>query len=270
MSQLKVWDGSAWVPAVLGAQGAQGTQGPQGAQGTQGPQGATGAQGAQGPTGFSGVIAVTSPITNSGSSTSASLGFDATGFVKTSDTGTVTSTMIADGTIVNADINTAAGIGAAKISGTAATLTANQNVFTGSQVLGGSVSSIYIGRLQIKANYDIDAGNDQDFIDFFTSDGTLLGRIDGFGTFQLPFFQGNVISAQVSPADGSGQGIKLSGGNVTVGSNVTAGGGVGVIKINNRTTAPTTNPTLGGVLYVESGALKYRGSSGTITTIAPA
>jgi hypothetical protein len=35
-------------------------------------------------------------------------------------------------------------------------------------------------------------------------------------------------------------------------------------------TAPTTNLTGGGILYVESGALKYRGSSGTITTIGPA
>jgi hypothetical protein len=35
-------------------------------------------------------------------------------------------------------------------------------------------------------------------------------------------------------------------------------------------TAPTTNPSAGGVLYVESGALKYRGSSGTITTLGNA
>ncbi|MDT8915746.1 hypothetical protein [Amycolatopsis sp. PS_44_ISF1] len=48
------------------------------------------------------------------------------------------------------------------------------------------------------------------------------------------------------------------------------GGGVGVIAIANATTAPTSNPTGGGVLYVEAGALKYRGSSGTVTTIAPA
>jgi hypothetical protein len=33
---------------------------------------------------------------------------------------------------------------------------------------------------------------------------------------------------------------------------------------------PTTNTTGGGLLYVESGALKYRGSSGTVTTIANA
>jgi len=33
--------------------------------------------------------------------------------------------------------------------------------------------------------------------------------------------------------------------------------------------APAT-PTGGGVIYVEDGALKYKGSSGTVTTLAPA
>jgi len=50
----------------------------------------------------------------------------------------------------------------------------------------------------------------------------------------------------------------------------THGGGAAVAFIANATTAPTTNPTGGGVLYVEAGALKYRGSSGTVTTIANA
>lgn len=48
------------------------------------------------------------------------------------------------------------------------------------------------------------------------------------------------------------------------------GSGSGVVGIKNATTVPTTNPTGGGVLYVEAGALKYRGSSGTVTTIANA
>lgn len=43
----------------------------------------------------------------------------------------------------------------------------------------------------------------------------------------------------------------------------------GNILIVNTTSAPGT-PTGGGYLYVESGALKYRGSSGTVTTIAAA
>ncbi len=48
------------------------------------------------------------------------------------------------------------------------------------------------------------------------------------------------------------------------------GGGVGVIGIADATTVPTTNPTGGGVLYTEAGALKYRGSSGTVTQLAAA
>jgi hypothetical protein len=51
---------------------------------------------------------------------------------------------------------------------------------------------------------------------------------------------------------------------------MSAGGGSGVIFIANRTTAPTSNPSAGGLLYAESGALKWRGSSGTVTELAPA
>lgn len=47
-------------------------------------------------------------------------------------------------------------------------------------------------------------------------------------------------------------------------------GSEGVIKVANTSTAPSSSPTGGGYLYVESGALKFRGSSGTVTTIAPA
>ncbi len=46
-------------------------------------------------------------------------------------------------------------------------------------------------------------------------------------------------------------------------------GGTNLFNIFDAT-APTSNPSGGGYLYVESGALKYRGSSGTITTIANA
>lgn len=46
--------------------------------------------------------------------------------------------------------------------------------------------------------------------------------------------------------------------------------GVGVIGIKSATTNPSTNPSGGGILYVDSGALKYRGSGGTVTTIAVA
>lgn len=38
----------------------------------------------------------------------------------------------------------------------------------------------------------------------------------------------------------------------------------------NCATAPTANPVSGGILYCEGGALKYRGTSGTITTLGAA
>lgn len=59
-------------------------------------------------------------------------------------------------------------------------------------------------------------------------------------------------------------------GTVFVGPSADNAGGSVAVAMKNATTVPTTNPVSGGVLYVEAGALKYRGSSGTVTTIAPA
>lgn len=64
--------------------------------------------------------------------------------------------------------------------------------------------------------------------------------------------------------------LKLDTGNVGIGTTSEFGSGVGVVGIKNAATAPTTNPTGGGVLYVSGGALYWRGSSGTTTMIAPA
>ena len=57
-------------------------------------------------------------------------------------------------------------------------------------------------------------------------------------------------------------------GNLLVGLTAAGTTAAKTIQIANGT-APTANVT-GGQLYVESGALKYRGSSGTVTTIANA
>ena len=60
------------------------------------------------------------------------------------------------------------------------------------------------------------------------------------------------------------------GRNFVLNMSQSLGGGVGVMNIGNASTAPTTNPTGGGILYCEAGALKFRGTSGTVTTIAAA
>lgn len=63
-----------------------------------------------------------------------------------------------------------------------------------------------------------------------------------------------------------------SDGNIALFDNTSAvgfGGGVRVISIRNGV-APTTDPSGGGILYAESGALKWRGSGGTVTTLGAA
>ena len=61
-----------------------------------------------------------------------------------------------------------------------------------------------------------------------------------------------------------------AGGNIGLRTASQFGAGKGVIAIANAVAAPSVSPTGGGILYVEDGALKYRGSNGTVTTIAPA
>jgi hypothetical protein len=58
-------------------------------------------------------------------------------------------------------------------------------------------------------------------------------------------------------------------GNVGVGVSTFGTSAAKVIGIADGT-APSTSPAGMGQLYVEAGALKYRGSSGTVTTIANA
>lgn len=50
----------------------------------------------------------------------------------------------------------------------------------------------------------------------------------------------------------------------------TYGGGVGVRFYANAQTVPSSNPTNGALHWIENGASKARGSSGTVTTYAPA
>lgn len=59
-------------------------------------------------------------------------------------------------------------------------------------------------------------------------------------------------------------------GNISLFGAGSFGSGDNVVFIANTTTVPTSDPTGGGILYVESGSLKYRGSSGTITTLGAA
>ena len=63
--------------------------------------------------------------------------------------------------------------------------------------------------------------------------------------------------------------LQPNGGNVGIGVSTFGTSAAKVLGLANAT-APSTSPAGMGQLYVEAGALKYRGSSGTITTIANA
>ena len=87
---------------------------------------------------------------------------------------------------------------------------------------------------------------------------------------QWQFFDGTTATtkAYVTP-DGSflTSSTLTTMGNLRVAGTASTGGGAGVIGIANAATAPASNPTGGGVLFVESGTLKYRGTSNAATTI---
>lgn len=98
----------------------------------------------------------------------------------------------------------------------------------------------------------------------------------GSGTYKA----GNLLVRGGAAGTGSGTGgdLYLGGGDGSAANgnvsmhlvNTSWQGMQKGIYIANCSAVPTGNPSTGGFLYVESGALKYRGSSGTVTTLGPA
>ena len=83
-------------------------------------------------------------------------------------------------------------------------------------------------------------------------------------TFVLPLARSIIEEISIFALAAERQTLCLGNYNA-LGSNVRGG-----FALSNAQTVPTTNPSGGGILYAEAGALKWRGSSGTVTTIAVA
>jgi hypothetical protein len=111
----------------------------------------------------------------------------------------------------------------------------------------------------------VEAGNTAESFIKFTHTGTrnwYVGHETTNGTFVI----GTGATLTTSR-------LIIADGNLNIGLMTNAptyGSGAKVVFISNATTAPTTNPTGGGLLYVEAGALKYRGTGGTVTTLGAA
>jgi hypothetical protein len=254
-----------------------------------GIQGAIGASGATGATGASGVVSVTSPITNSGSSSSAIVGIDLTNIAQrnSANTFTVGGHLITNAAtaIVPLAIRGAAGQSVNlqewqnSAGGTVVRFSSDGQFVAGQQVTaqsgldvtggGNGLRSIAGGTAVIPIVSKGASGQSANLQEWQNSGGTALASISSAGllsTPQLTLTSGNLIGSggQTTMVIGASRNTQFASATLSV------GGGAGVIGIANATTVPTSNPTGGGILYVEAGALKYRGSSGTITTLGAA
>jgi len=118
------------------------------------------------------------------------------------------------------------------------------------------------------------ASQSANLMEWQNSGGTVIASVSNTGA---PTFTGNLnFSSTTTFVNNSGTNLltlnsqpQINFFNTTV-SAATNGGGQKIIFIGNAGVVPSSNPTGGGILYVEAGALKYRGSSGTITTLGAA
>ena len=104
------------------------------------------------------------------------------------------------------------------------------------------------------------APSGQPVYDFYNVNGVEAARITVTDANIMTFSTGSTAAERMRITNA---------GNVGIGTSSFGTSAATVIGIANGT-APTTSPASMGQLYVEAGALKYRGSSGTVTTIANA
>jgi hypothetical protein len=114
-----------------------------------------------------------------------------------------------------------------------------------------------------------DTTNGSSRAEFRAISGTVEGTLTAIGTTTPGFFIGSATNHDVMlNANGSTKLTITPAGNIGI-NGTSFGSGVNVIFLGNAT-APSGTPVGGGILYVEAGALVYKGSSGTVTGIAPA
>lgn len=204
--------------------------------------------------------------------------------------GTAASPQIAAGVIVDADVNAAAAIAESKLAlaSDAAAGTASRRTLGTGATQAAAGNHTHTGDMP---SLTLKTPSTADFIFLKNSTGGTLLRTASSESGMLSVVR---LSGQVefAPRDGqTGQTVtgRVSGtqGGIQVDSDTTmarlAAGvwGMGAsltaptmtghgLMLANVSAAPSTNPVGGGVIYCEAGALKFRGTGGTITTIAAA
>ena len=121
--------------------------------------------------------------------------------ITTGDTGTVTSTMLLDGTILNADINSAAAIDKTKISGTAITA-ADTGTVTSTMILDGTI-----------LNADVNASA---AIDKTKISGTAITAADTGTVTSTMLLDGTILNADINASAG------ITYGKLSLNSSITS------------------------------------------------
>ena len=145
-------------------------------------------------------------------------------------------------------------------------------LYAGSGISGGTLGRLNVAPFsatQVGAVVRGAASQSANLQEWQNSAGSVLARVSSTGIIystqgiSTPYFT-NVDGSTVIMTTTGNRNMQLFSATMSV------GGGSSVLGITNAATVPTSNPTGGGILYAEGGALKWRGSSGTITTIAAA
>jgi hypothetical protein len=132
------------------------------------------------------------------------------------------------------------------------------------QFVAGSIASVTSGEATYLHNAFINTSGNYAYIN-----AAAAARYSQSGGVHY-WFNAPAWSGTGSPNISFTQAMTLdASGNLLLKTTSIGTSAVGVIGLGNAT-APTTSPAGMGQLYVEGGALKYRGSSGTVTTIAAA
>lgn len=186
--------------------------------------------------------------------------FDTFGHVQTVSVGTVDlDTRYLQATSIGNGLKIVSNVLSAGESGTEDTTTFLRGDGIWSNVLTGGITA-YGARNRFAANSEV----------FALQIGYNSTRVLAGEAFYIGATNSSTPDLVLSRSDGTERVRVLNNGNIGLNNASEFGSGSGVIGVANATVVPTTNPTGGAVWYVESGASKARGSSGTTTTFAAA
>lgn len=237
-----------------------GPQGPTGATGAQGIQGIQGIQGTQGVQGASGVVAVTAPITNSGTSSAATIGIDQTALAIAPSQVTGTAVITTDSRLSNSRTPTAH---------------ASSHASGGSDPITIAQSQVTSLTTDLSAKAPID---NPTFTGNVTAD-SFIGNLSGDASYAYSAFTANSANTATNAInatnDASGvilRGARGGSGTTTSGSNLTVTHNLGItptsvvatVRADTYSSVLNTNIFVGAITSTTFTVFANNGAGGAV------